>query len=130
MTSPDLYPQNDNPDTHLDPVFFVSCCGKNSAYTSSLMALGAEEENDPKRSSVGAAVEFARINNLLGVFVDADLLVSQIIFVGTAGSQILVLGPSSISDPWRPERWTSGRYTRGLFNHTRDRGNACRRIFW
>ncbi|KAF8076069.1 cyclin-dependent protein kinase inhibitor [Lyophyllum atratum] len=57
------------------PVFFISRCGKNSAYTPSAAALDAEEENDPRLSSIGAAVEFARINNLLGVFVDADLLV-------------------------------------------------------
>ncbi|KAG6903307.1 hypothetical protein C0995_013060 [Termitomyces sp. Mi166 len=57
------------------PVFFVSRCGKNSLSTPSPTALGAEEEYDPRLSSIGAAVEFARINNLLGVLVDADLLV-------------------------------------------------------
>ncbi|GLB33490.1 putative cyclin-dependent protein kinase inhibitor [Lyophyllum shimeji] len=57
------------------PVFFVTPCGKNSTYTPSATALGAEEGNDPRLSNIGAAVEFARINNLLGVFVDADLLV-------------------------------------------------------
>ncbi|KAG6831882.1 hypothetical protein H0H92_006999 [Tricholoma furcatifolium] len=59
-----------------DPVFFVSRCGKNSASTPlSSTALDAEEENDPRLSSTGAAVEFARVNNLLGVLVDAHLLV-------------------------------------------------------
>ncbi|RDB20514.1 Ankyrin repeat protein nuc-2 [Hypsizygus marmoreus] len=57
------------------PVFFVSRCGKNNAYTSSPTALGAEEDSDPRLSSIGSAVQFARINNLLGVFVDADLLI-------------------------------------------------------
>ncbi|KAG5716083.1 Ankyrin repeat protein nuc-2 [Termitomyces sp. T112] len=57
------------------PVFFVTRCGKDSLSVPSLTALGAEEENDPRLSSIGAAVEFARINNLLGVFVDASLLV-------------------------------------------------------
>lgn len=60
----------------VDPVFLVSRCGKSSTYTPSPTALGSEEENDPRLSSIGAAVEFARINNLLGVFADADLLVS------------------------------------------------------
>jgi CDK inhibitor PHO81 len=34
-----------------------------------------DEEHDDRLRSVGAAVEFAKDNNLLGVFVDAELLV-------------------------------------------------------
>ncbi|KAG6866498.1 hypothetical protein C0991_003042 [Blastosporella zonata] len=61
------------------PVFFVSRCGKNSPSLPSPTALGTEEENDPRLSSIGAAVEFSKINNLLGVLVDADLLASAVL---------------------------------------------------
>jgi len=57
------------------PVFFASRCGKASTHTPSATSLGVEEAKDPRLSSIGAAVEFAKSNNLLGVFVDADLLV-------------------------------------------------------
>ncbi|KAG6876182.1 hypothetical protein C0993_005077, partial [Termitomyces sp. T159_Od127] len=53
-------------------------CGKDSYSLPSPTALGAEEENDPRLSSIGAAVEFAGVNNLLGVLVDADFLVTQV----------------------------------------------------
>jgi CDK inhibitor PHO81 len=59
-----------------DPVFFASRCGKDSIYSPSPTAQDTEEENDPRLSSIGAAVEFARVNNLLGIFADAALLVS------------------------------------------------------
>jgi hypothetical protein len=36
-----------------------------------------DEDHDNRLQSVGAAVEFAKDNNLLGVFVDAELLVSS-----------------------------------------------------
>lgn len=58
----------------IDPVFFSSRCGKNNQH---LPTLGYQlvNEDDERVRSVGAAVEFARDNNLLGVFVDAELLV-------------------------------------------------------
>ncbi|KAG6919274.1 hypothetical protein DXG01_007406 [Tephrocybe rancida] len=56
-------------------IAFTSFSPDNSTLLPSPTALGAEEEDDPRLSSIGAAVEFARINNLLGVLVDADLLV-------------------------------------------------------
>ncbi|KAG6897215.1 hypothetical protein C0992_003413 [Termitomyces sp. T32_za158] len=72
-------------------------CGNDNSDLPSPTALGTEEENDPRLSSVGAAVEFARVNNLLGVLVDADLLVqvpSLIHGVRNAGLIIGVHGRS------------------------------------
>jgi len=59
-----------------DPVFFVAPCGKAGAYKPRPATLDVEEEDDPRVSSIGAAVEFARTNNLLGIFADAAYLVS------------------------------------------------------
>ena len=59
-----------------DPVFFVSRCGNNVTNFSVPTPPSCEEENDSKFSIIGAAVEFARSSNLLGVFVDAELLVN------------------------------------------------------
>ncbi|KAJ7781570.1 cyclin-dependent protein kinase inhibitor [Mycena metata] len=67
------------------PVFFASQCGKKQRLT-----------------SVGAAVEFARANNLLGIFVDADLLMqvpSLIDGIRNAGLLIGINGASEISEP-------------------------------
>ncbi|KAH9482952.1 Ankyrin repeat protein nuc-2 [Psilocybe cubensis] len=55
------------------PVFFGTVCGKNPIDNPSQTACGSG--NDDKRvSSVGAAVEFAKANNLLGIFVETQLL--------------------------------------------------------
>ncbi|KAK0490676.1 cyclin-dependent protein kinase inhibitor [Armillaria novae-zelandiae] len=50
------------------PVFFASHCGKKDIFLSSPSPFTLEDEDD------GRFFEFARINNLLGVIVDADLL--------------------------------------------------------
>lgn len=60
----------------LDPVFFVSRCGKNDTNFSVPTPSSDDEENDSKLSIIGAAVEFAKSSNLLGIFVDAELLVN------------------------------------------------------
>ena len=58
----------------LDPVFFGCVCGKDGLHLPSPTAWGSG--SNPRRiSSVGAAIEFAKANNLLGIFIDADLLV-------------------------------------------------------
>lgn len=59
-----------------DPVFFVAPCGTAGAYKPRPATLDVEEEDDPSVSSIGAVVEFAATNNLLGVFADAAYLVS------------------------------------------------------
>lgn len=65
-----------------DPVFFVSRCGKNVTNFSvpTPTELSNDEANDSKLSVIGAAVEFARSSNLLGIFVDAELLVKFALF--------------------------------------------------
>jgi len=55
------------------PVFFVSRCGKNNT-NFPVPALSSDEAKNSKLSVIGAAVEFAKSSNLLGVFVDAELL--------------------------------------------------------
>ncbi|KAG2013350.1 ankyrin repeat domain-containing protein 50 [Coprinopsis cinerea AmutBmut pab1-1] len=57
------------------PVFFASQCGKHgiSGYSSQLATGSAGD--DQRTLSIGSAVEFAKSNNLLGVFIDSDLLI-------------------------------------------------------
>ncbi|KAF8639626.1 hypothetical protein AX17_000891 [Amanita inopinata Kibby_2008] len=55
------------------PVFYASLCGKENGVAIGLST--NDDDDDDRASSLGAAVEFAKSNNLLGVFVDADLLV-------------------------------------------------------
>jgi hypothetical protein len=57
-----------------DPVFFGCVCGKDGLHLPSPTAWGSGS-NSRRISSVGAAIEFAKANNLLGIFIDADLLV-------------------------------------------------------
>lgn len=52
-----------------DPVFYASSCGKDAE------SVGVGGDDD-RSASLGVAVEIASSNNLLGVFVDAALLVS------------------------------------------------------
>ncbi|KAI0313604.1 hypothetical protein OF83DRAFT_1086226 [Amylostereum chailletii] len=58
------------------PVFFASHCGRPSRRPPSVTASDASAPRDPRLGSLSAAVEFAKANNLLGVFVDAELLVT------------------------------------------------------
>ena len=61
-----------------DPVFFAAQCGEVNRSSPSDTALSTKDTNDRRLSSLSAAVEFAKDNNLLGIFVDADLLVSVV----------------------------------------------------
>ena len=63
-------------DCHTDPVFLASLCGEPSVARPSATALGTDDVYDYRFASLGAAVEFAKQNNLLGVLLDAGLLVS------------------------------------------------------
>ena len=58
-----------------DPVFIGTMYGQESVNIPGSTAIGSSLE-DKRTSSVGAAAEFAKANNLLGLFVEADLLVS------------------------------------------------------
>lgn len=55
-------------------MFFGCICGKDGLHLPSPTAWGSGN-NLRRVSSVGTAIEFAKANNLLGIFVDADLLV-------------------------------------------------------
>ena len=59
-----------------DPVFLGTICGKESDKHISATALGAGR-GEKHVLSIGAAVEFAKTNNLLGLLVDSDLLVGS-----------------------------------------------------
>lgn len=56
------------------PVFFASQCGRASAHPPSATALGLEDARDYRVSSLNAAVEVCKTNNLLGLLLDADFL--------------------------------------------------------
>lgn len=74
------------------PVFFASQCGKNgiSGHSSHLAAGSAGD--DQRTLSIGSAVEFAKSNNLLGVFIDADLLIRVPSAVDGIRSAELIVG--------------------------------------
>ncbi|KAJ6539036.1 cyclin-dependent protein kinase inhibitor [Mycena capillaripes] len=83
------------------PVFFASQCGKKQAQPNHFSFAG-EDAEDWRTTSVGAVVEFARANNLLGIFVDADLLMqvpSLIDGIRNAGLLIGINGASEVSEP-------------------------------
>ncbi|KAF8916800.1 hypothetical protein CPB85DRAFT_252669 [Mucidula mucida] len=83
------------------PVFFASHCGKEDIFLSSPSPFTGEPDND-RFYGLGAAVEFARINNLLGVFVDADLLLqvpSLIHGIKNVGLLVGIHGTSERSVP-------------------------------
>ena len=58
-----------------DPVFFGCVCGKDALHLPSPSTAWGSGSSPRRISSVGAAIEFAKANNLLGIFIDADLLV-------------------------------------------------------
>ena len=57
-------------------MFLASQCGEASRAPPSPTALDIGDAHDHRLWSLGAAVEFSKMNNLLGVFLDAGLLVS------------------------------------------------------
>lgn len=58
-----------------DPVFFASQCGGTGGEVPSVPAASMQNAIDRRLSTLAAAVEFAKANNLLGVLVEAQLLV-------------------------------------------------------
>ena len=65
--------------TYIDPVLFASSCGEVDANplstTTTTPRTEASHAHDLRLSSISAAVEFSKNNNLLGVFLDTYLLV-------------------------------------------------------
>src|ERR1700677_2990875 len=61
----------------LDPVLFASSCGELCANPPSTTTATPRNEaaHDLRLSSISAAIEFSKNNNLLGVFLDTYLLV-------------------------------------------------------
>ncbi|KAJ4472187.1 cyclin-dependent protein kinase inhibitor [Lentinula aciculospora] len=77
-------------------VFLASHCGRNINRLPRPIEFDSGDTQDRRLSSLGATVEFARMNNLLGVFVDATLLVPSLIHsVRNAG---LLVGVTGISE--------------------------------
>ena len=64
------------PNRCADPVFFASLCGQAGVKPPSETALTVQDAHDYRLSSLGAAVEWCKMNNLLGLLLDAELLVS------------------------------------------------------
>lgn len=64
------------PNRYADPVFFASLCGQAGVKPPSETALTVQDAHDYRLSSLGAAVEWCKLNNLLGLLLDAELLVS------------------------------------------------------
>ncbi|ESK93719.1 cyclin-dependent protein kinase inhibitor [Moniliophthora roreri MCA 2997] len=91
------------------PVFLTAHCGKNhKGVPTRSIAFDSGDPLDVRLSSLGAAVEFARMNNLLGVFVDANLLIqvpSMIHGIRNAG---LLVGIHGTSDKTAALTTTSG----------------------
>lgn len=75
------------------PVFFASRCGggPTTPDTTSKTALGSAGD-DQRTRSIGAAVEFAKSNNLLGIFIDAELLIRVPSVVDGIRSAELIVG--------------------------------------
>ncbi|KAF9534972.1 cyclin-dependent protein kinase inhibitor [Crepidotus variabilis] len=72
------------------PVFLGTICGKDSEIHLSHTSLGSGR-GDERVLSVGAAVEFAKANNLLGLFVNSELLVQvPSLIEGIRGAELLV----------------------------------------
>jgi CDK inhibitor PHO81 len=59
-----------------DPVFFGSLCGRQANVYPSPTALAQADVADERLSSLESAVRFSKANNLLGVFIEGDILVS------------------------------------------------------
>jgi hypothetical protein len=73
-----------------DPVFFASQCGRESALWQSLTALSVRDADDQRLSSLASAVAFAKSNNLLGVLLEAELLVNAFCSCITSFRSVLI----------------------------------------
>jgi len=83
------------------PVFFASQCGQKGHITPSRTALSSEDATDRRLTCLGAAVTFSKKNNLLGVFIDAAVLVqvpSLIDAIRDAGLVVCVYGAAEALD--------------------------------
>lgn len=81
------------------PVFFASECGGGTGTGDSRGFVGSTSKtargsagDDLRTCSIGAAVQFAKSNNLLGIFIDADLLIRVPSTVDGIRSAELIVG--------------------------------------
>ncbi|KII95927.1 hypothetical protein PLICRDRAFT_99241 [Plicaturopsis crispa FD-325 SS-3] len=90
------------------PVFFSSHCGLENHGLLGPTAMDLKDDPDRRLFSLSAAVEFAKSNNLLGIFVNTDILVSaSILFILRSSSHdACPPGPGPFTDPKRPKCWT------------------------
>ncbi|CAK5276058.1 unnamed protein product [Mycena citricolor] len=79
------------------PIFFATQCGKNQSDPDRAPFVGGDDW-DGRTSSVGAAVEFARANNLLGIFVDSELLIQVPSLIDGIRNAGLLIGINGASD--------------------------------
>jgi len=79
------------------PVFFGCICGKDGLHLPSPTAWGSGN-NLRRMSCVGVAIEFAKANNLLGIFVDSDLLVEVPSLIDGIRSVELLVGVHGASE--------------------------------
>ncbi|EJF61296.1 hypothetical protein BD309DRAFT_851182 [Dichomitus squalens] len=106
------------------PVFLASQCGDASRATPSATALSTDDAHDHRLWSLDAAVEFAKMNNLLGVLLDAGLLVCD--FVGLAEKRQASMsrsfandniGSSALAHTGRERFWPAGGHVRPSGGH-------------
>jgi hypothetical protein len=58
-----------------DPVFLSSLCGAKEVHLATPGASAVAIRPDRRSATIAAAIEFAKANNILGVLLDAELLV-------------------------------------------------------
>ena len=75
----------------VDPVFFASQCGRASAHPPSATALAVQDARDYRVSSLNAAVEVCKANNLLGLLLDAEFLVRVLPFPSARAAAALTM---------------------------------------
>ena len=80
----------------VDPVFFASQCGRTCPRRPSATALSIDDAKDYRLSSLNCAVELCKANNMLGLLLDAELLVS------ISDSLIYRTDPNSLLFPCSP----------------------------
>ncbi|KAI0092627.1 hypothetical protein BDY19DRAFT_495425 [Irpex rosettiformis] len=61
------------------PVFFASQCGRTCPRRPSATALSIDDSKDYRLSSLNCAVELCKANNMLGLLLDAELLVPSLV---------------------------------------------------
>ena len=95
-----------------DPVFFASHCGRHGRYPPSATALSVGDAHDYRLGSLNSAVELCKLNNLLGVLLDAELLVriyAPVTLWAAIDDRVSYAAPGALVDSgrerFRPPSW-------------------------